>query len=96
MIPRGMKVRELYVPGALLGLGLLWMLLKLARRGDAFSDLVSGVQTKTTETNLALEALAKKARADPALREAFAGNEARQLGSVLKASPAGQAFLTGL
>ncbi len=33
LIPRGMKVRELYLPQALLGLGLLWMLLKLAGRG---------------------------------------------------------------
>ncbi len=93
LIPQGMKVRELYLPRAFLGLGQLWMLLKLARRGDAFSELVSGVRTKTTETNLALEVLAAQARAEPELRDIFSRNEARQLGSVLKGSPAGQAFL---
>ena len=93
LIPRAMQLRERYLPNALVGLGTLWMLLALARRGDRFGALISGIKTKTTETNQALEALAAHIRDDPALRGLFARNDARGLQSTLETSEAGKAFL---
>ena len=93
LIPRAMELRERYLPQALLGLGSLWLLLALARRGDRFGTLVSGVKTKTTETNQALEELAKQIRTDPTLRDLFHRTEAHELRSALETSQAGQSFL---
>jgi pyruvate,water dikinase len=71
----------------------LWLSLSLARRSDRFGTLVSGVKTKTTETNQALEDLAKQIRTDPILQDLFAHNDAQTLRSALQDSEAGQAFL---
>jgi len=92
-IPRVMELRERYFPQALLGLGGLSLLLALARRRDRFGVLTSGIKTKTTETNQALEELATQIRTDPVLRDLFQRVEARDLGAELKASQDGQAFL---
>jgi rifampicin phosphotransferase len=93
LIPRALELRERYLPQALLGLAGLWLLLTMAHHGDHFGVLVSGVKTKTTETNQALEDLAQQIRADKALHDLFARNDARTLQSALQDSETGQAFL---
>jgi rifampicin phosphotransferase len=93
LIPRAMELRERYFPQALLGLAGLWLLLGLAHRSDRFGTLVSGIQTKTTETNQALEDLATQIRTDLALQDVFHHTEAKELQAKLEASKAGQAFL---
>lgn len=93
LIPRAMQVRERYFPQALLGLAGLRLLLALARQSDHFGALVSGVKTKTTETNQALEVLAAQVRSDPILHDLFRLTDTHQLRAGLEASQAGQAFL---
>ena len=93
LLPQVMKLRERYFPKALLGLADLWLFLALARRSHEFGALVSGVKTKTTETNEALETLATQIRTDPALQEVFARNPVPTLQSALQVSTAGQVFL---
>lgn len=93
LISRAMQLRELYFPQALVGLGTLWLLLTVVGHKDRFGKLISGVETKTTETNRALEDLAMQIRNDAALREMFAHNEANELLYILKQSPAGQSLL---
>jgi len=93
LIPRAMELRERYLPQAVLALAGLWLLLALARRGDRFGALVSGVKTKTTDTNQALEDLATQIRTDPILQDLFHSTQANELREELEASQAGQAFL---
>ncbi|HEX9870904.1 MAG TPA: PEP-utilizing enzyme, partial [Candidatus Tectomicrobia bacterium] len=93
LIPRAMELRERYFPRALLGLGGLWLLLAFARRLDRFGELVSGVETKTTETNRALDTLAAKIHNDPTLRDLFAKSNTGKLRSALARSQVGQTFL---
>src|SRR5262249_38243972 len=71
LIPSVMQLRERYLPQAILGLGSLWLLLAMARRGNQMGALLGGVETKTTETNQALETLAGQIRSDPVLRDLF-------------------------
>jgi pyruvate,water dikinase len=93
LIPRAMELRERYLPQAILGLGVLWLLLALTGHRDRFGVLASGVKTKTTETNQALEDLAEQIRADQTLKDVFARNETQRLRSALQGSASGQAFL---
>ncbi len=93
LIPRAMQLRERYFPPAILGLGSLLLLLALARRSDRLGVLLSGVETKTTETNRALETLAAQIRSDPVLRELFSRIEAGKLQSALSQSENGRSFL---
>lgn len=93
LIPQAMKLRERYIPQAVLGLAGLWLLLSLARQRNYFGTLVSGVKTKTTETNQALEGLAKQIRANPKLKDVFARYDAQLLQSELHTSNEGQIFL---
>lgn len=93
LIPQAMKLRERYLPQAIFGLATLWLLLFLARRSGHFGTLVSGVKTKTTETNQALEDLAEQIRTHPILQDLFARNDAQRVQSALQKSDAGQAFL---
>ncbi len=93
LIPSAMEIREHYLPQAILGLAGLWLLVSLARRGNQFGTLVSGVRTKTTETNEALEDLAKQIRSDKTLKDLFVHNDAQSLQSALNDSKAGKAFL---
>ncbi len=93
LIPRVMQLRERYFPNALVGLGRLWMLLGLAGHRDRFSQLISGVETKTTETNRALETLARQIRGDAILHEMFTQSEPNELQSALQQSQAGLQFL---
>jgi pyruvate,water dikinase len=93
LIPRFMELRERYFPQALLGLAGLWLLLALTGRRNQFGTLVSGVRTKTTETNQVLEDLATEIRTDLALQDLFQQTEIQQLRDRLKASKAGESFL---
>ena len=93
LIPRAMELRVRYLPPALIGLAGLWIMLLLSRRKEHFGTLVSGVKTKTTETNQALEALAKQIRTNETLQDLFAHNDTHALRSALQKSDAGQAFL---
>lgn len=93
LIPRAMQLRERYFPNALAGLGTLWLLLVRAGHKDRFGQLISGVETKTTETNRALETLAREIRGDATLRELFARTEPNELQSALQQSKTGQDFL---
>jgi pyruvate,water dikinase len=93
LIPHAMQLRERYLPPAILGLAGLWLLLALARRRDRFSALISGVKTKTTETNQALEDLATQIRADQTLQDLFQHTPAGQLRAELENSLTGKAFL---
>jgi pyruvate,water dikinase len=91
-----MHLRERYIPNALMGLGKLWLLLVMSGHKNHFSSLIEGVETKTTETNRALEALATQIRSDVTLRELFAQSEPNELQSVLQESAAGRDFLRNL
>jgi rifampicin phosphotransferase len=93
LIPQVMRLRERYLPKALLGLAGLWVLLLVARRKDQFGTLVSGVRTKTTETNEALEDLAKHIRTNQALKDLFFRSDMESLQDALKRSQVGQDFL---
>jgi pyruvate,water dikinase len=95
LIPSVMQLRERYLPQAILGLGSLWLLLAMARRGNQMGALLGGVETKTTETNQALETLAGQIRSDPVLRDLFDRLQANELQSALAQSQQGQAFLEG-
>ena len=92
LIPRAMELRERYLPQALLGLARLWLLLLVAGRSKDFGALVSGVKTKTTETNQALEDLAEQIRNDQALHDLFVRYDAQTLRSNLQDSKAGRDF----
>jgi pyruvate,water dikinase len=93
LIPRVMQLRERYLPNAVVGLAKLWLLLALGGHRDRFGQLISGVETKTTETNRALETLASQIRSDTSLRELFARSEPNELEPALQRSHAGQTFL---
>jgi pyruvate,water dikinase len=96
LIPRVMQLRERYLPQALAGTGILWLLLASVGHKDSFGKLISGVETKTAETNRALETLAAQIRADDSLLELFAQSEAEDLPSALQQLQAGQGFLQSL
>lgn len=96
LIPRIMRLREHYFPQALASLGTLWLFVALAGHKNLFGRLISGVETKTTETNRALETLAAQIRRNAALRELFANNDANSLPSALGQSHAGEDFLQSL
>lgn len=93
LIPFAMQLRERFFPPALLSLGGLLLLLALARRSSSVGVLLSGVETKTTATNRALETLAAQIRGDLVLRELFAHSDVSQLMFVLSQSENGRAFL---
>ncbi len=93
LIPRFMQLRERDFPRALAGLGGLWLLLRLARRGSSLGALIGGVETKTVEINRALEALAAQVRGDAGLRKLFDRLPEGGLQPALAASPSGRGFL---
>jgi rifampicin phosphotransferase len=96
LIPRVMKLRERYFPQALLGLGTLWLFVAMTGDKNLFGKLISGVETKTTETNRALETLATQIRSNTTLRELFAQNDATSMLSALQQSQTGKNFLQSL
>ncbi len=93
LLPQVMGLRERYLPWAAVDLGLLWLLLRLTGHGGEFGALISGVETKTSETNRALEALAAQVRADDSLRGLFARYDAADLKRQLDKTEAGADLL---
>jgi pyruvate,water dikinase len=93
LIPRVMQLRERYFPQAILGLGKLWLFLALTSHADRFGALLEGIETKTTETNRALQSLAAQIRNDPLLSDLFAHHNEEELQSILVSSDAGRNFL---
>jgi rifampicin phosphotransferase len=93
LIPRAMELRQRYLPKAILGLGVLRLLVSIVRRSNQFGTLVSGVKTKTTKTNEALEDLAKQIRDDLVLKDLFNETDPKSLRLGLKDTEVGQAFL---
>jgi rifampicin phosphotransferase len=59
-----------YLPGTGLALLRLLIALRLLLRSSLLADLLAGADTRTTDANRALEALATHVRRDPRLREA--------------------------
>ncbi|MDQ3932918.1 MAG: PEP-utilizing enzyme, partial [Actinomycetota bacterium] len=86
-------VRCRYLPRAALAAGLLRLALTVLGRPDRFMALLSGAETKTLDTNRALEALASRVRDDPTLRNLFAAHEAAELWAALETQPSGRVFL---
>jgi pyruvate,water dikinase len=75
----------------------LYLWLRSLGRADQLGTLLfSGVENRTTEANRALEGLAGRVRADPALAEAFASHQADELWAALEALPSGRSFLADL
>ena len=93
LIPRVMQLREVYFPQAILGLGSLWLLVTLARRKACLGVLLGGVETKTTETNRALQDLAAQIHADRGLSNLFSHRQAEEILPGLAGFEGGQAFL---
>jgi phosphohistidine swiveling domain-containing protein len=91
--PLAGEPRVRYFPRGLLALGCLGLLLALVRGGKHFGTLLSGVETKTSETNRALEALAAQIRSDPVLAETFSTHDAPDLWAALEQQSSGRAYL---
>ena len=88
--------RQHYLPRAAIAVGLLRMVLGLLRQGHRFGALFSDVESRTLETNRALETLADRVRSEPELADLFAERATGELRTVLMTLPAGAAFLIKL
>ncbi|MDZ4231163.1 MAG: PEP/pyruvate-binding domain-containing protein, partial [Dehalococcoidales bacterium] len=88
------ELRRLYVPRAALAIIRLRLEMMFLGHSKRFSALISGVQTKTLETNQALEDLASLVRGDPALSAIFAEHDAPELRAELEAAPRGRDLLS--
>ncbi|HUX42776.1 MAG TPA: PEP/pyruvate-binding domain-containing protein [Rectinemataceae bacterium] len=93
LVGRAMAIREDYVLPAARALLRLRLLLGLAASGSRFADLIGGVETKTTETNRALEALAASIREDERLRRIFSEGAAPHIRRALAEEASGRPFL---
>ena len=83
-----------YLPSALWGSVFVKLILFFTGRSKSFSVLVlSGLNTKVIETNLALEDLVMQIRSTPVLAEMFQKNEVQHLQQELKHTEDGQKFL---
>jgi rifampicin phosphotransferase len=87
------ELRRRYAPPVVRDLLLLWLVVTLAGRRRQLGVLLSGVETKTLELNRAIEALAGRVRADPAVRECFATTETSDLLDALARVPSAGPFL---
>ncbi len=96
LVPRIMDLRIRYFPGGAVHIAKLLLLLKLAGSADLFGTLLSGVETKTSETNERLESLADIIRSDSGLADLFSRHAHGELGSLLRTSEAGQRFIGSL
>jgi pyruvate,water dikinase len=93
---RALDLRLRYVPWGLLRLGLLALLVAAAGKARLVGDLLGGVDSKTTQTNRALESLAQGIRADSRLVEVFRTASPEEMPEVLRRDEAGRAFLGSL
>ncbi|MNK78765.1 Phosphoenolpyruvate synthase [compost metagenome] len=93
-LPRSLagEPRRRYFPRAVIATARLRAMLAGLGLSDRFAVLLSGIETKTLETNRALEALADRIRSDETVATAFAANAPDALCSALESSPAGRSF----
>lgn len=95
--PLAGEPRLRYFPRGILAMARLRLLLALVKRGKDFGSLLSGIETKTTETNRALEALAARIRSDSVLSNIFSTYDTTQLWAALDDErPSVQNFLAEL
>ncbi|HEU5431501.1 MAG TPA: hypothetical protein VFU81_07555, partial [Thermomicrobiales bacterium] len=87
--------RRYYLRDALAAAGLSLLLVLLGKRG-LFGRLIGGVQTKTSEANRALAALAAEIRNEPELARRFETEETNRLPAILAETPAGRALRADL
>ncbi|MFN2556938.1 MAG: PEP/pyruvate-binding domain-containing protein [Nitriliruptorales bacterium] len=90
------EVRCRYLPRPALAAGLLRFAFALLGGPGPFMTWLAGVETKTLETNRALERLASRVRADPTLQVTFAVHDADDLLEALEADAPGRALLAEL
>ncbi len=95
-LPLAGAIRRRYLPRVLLAAGALRLILGPLGLGKRFGLLLSGAGSSTLAANRALEALAARIRAEPALSDAFARYEAGKLKAVLADEAAGRSFLAEL
>lgn len=95
-IPLLGQSRVRYYPRAVLAFAILWLWLRVLRRGNRFGVLLSGTETKTVETNQRLEALAAEIQSDPVLAETFLTLDASDLWAALEQQPSSRTFLDEL
>jgi pyruvate,water dikinase len=91
--PLAGQPRVRYFARGLIGTALLFLLLKIIWSGEHFGTLLSGVKTKTTETNRELEKLAATIRSNPTLTKLFETTESSKLKEVLQEHSEGRTFL---
>jgi phosphohistidine swiveling domain-containing protein len=96
LLPLIGELRTRYLPRPALAAGVLRLTLSLLRLGDRFGALLSHVETKTTETNRALETLAGQIRSDSGLSELFATERPAGLLKALETNPSSFPFLHDL
>jgi len=85
-----------YFPRAALAMGLLRLGLRPLGGNARFGALLSGVETKTIETNRALEDLAALIRSDTVLASIFSSHQPNELPGALAVLPEGQALSSRL
>lgn len=93
LLPHSMQLRERYIPQTIPGLIGLWLLLTLTGHRNRYGALVSGVKTKTTQTNQALEDLARKIRSQQELLDLFVRVAPHELQASLQGDTVGQGFI---
>ena len=84
--------RRRYFPRAAIAAAKLRGMLAMMGRPDRLTALLSGVETKTIESNRALESLACDIRSDASLEEFFSSHEPDELWEALNESPSGRSF----
>ena len=87
------RLRHHYLPQAIRDLLILWLLLAVTGQRRHFSELQTGVETKTLEMNRALVALAARVIANPELHDIFTKTPARDLLAAIETCPAASDFL---
>jgi phosphohistidine swiveling domain-containing protein len=87
-----MRVRVRFLARCVVAAGVFQASLALLGRHRLAHTLLSAVDTKTAETNRALEALADRIRRDETLRAIFADNETAGIAEALRTDPAAGAF----
>lgn len=93
VVPVGV-LRYRYLPPAGIAMGALLLQLKILGKGKYFSELVEGMDTKTIETNRALETLSRVIRNNEKLNNLFEEVENyKSLYETLKKEPEAEEFL---
>ncbi|HEU0113941.1 MAG TPA: PEP-utilizing enzyme, partial [Thermomicrobiales bacterium] len=96
VVPMIAELRRRYYLRDALAAGALWLLLAALGQRRRFGRLLGGVQTKTSEANRALAALADEIRREPALARLFETERTNRLPARLAESSTGRAFLADL